>query len=237
MTDVFYHSAETRWFLNGNGHLDQLLGWFTLKGRLNIVEETDNYQRQSAKDPFVKKEKLRTDEYLLVPGCDTTGIKQRQGRLEVKSQVAGPRPFTVGDVTGRIDQWVKWSMKPSGNIALPLEADLHQSGPWINIGKKRYTQKYSFDQGPLSAVSPDAWPDTGCNIELTLLETQEGPGSWTTIGFEAFGPPGRVMAMLDDSIRHFFAAHGPAPVRLEGRDSLSYPTWLAFSQYLITHDK
>jgi hypothetical protein len=52
-------------------------------------------------------------------------------------------------------------------------------------------------------------------------------GTWTTVGFEAFGPSGWVMALLDKAVQHFFAAHGKPPVQLDGRDSLSYPAWLA----------
>jgi hypothetical protein len=35
------------------------------------------------------------------------------------------------------------------------------------------------------------------------------------------------MALLDKAVQHFFAAHGKPPVQLDGRDSLSYPAWLA----------
>ena len=76
-------------------------------------------------------------------------------------------------------------------------------------------------------MSPDERPDVGCNIELTVVDVKADIGTWLTFGFEAFGPSGRVMALLDEAVRHFFAAHGPTPVRLDGRDSLSYPAWLA----------
>jgi hypothetical protein len=35
------------------------------------------------------------------------------------------------------------------------------------------------------------------------------------------------MVLLDEAVQHYFTVHGSAPVRLEGRDSLSYPAWLA----------
>ena len=131
-----------------------------------------------------------------------------------------------GGVVGRVDQWVKWSFDPSEAIAIQLEIELDQSGPWRKVVKKRYLQKYSFDSG-LVAVSPDQRPDTGCNIELTVIDVKATTGTWLTFGFEAFGPSGRVMALLDEAVQHYFTVHGPAPVRLEGRDSLSYPAWLA----------
>ena len=225
MPNFFYHSAEIRWFLPDQGRNDQILNWFRLPDQ-ELVVETQNYVLLPDAAPFVKQERERVDEYLLMPDCTTVGVKQRQGRLEVKALVVGPRPFSHGAVSGRADQWVKWSFDPSDDIANLLEGELDQSGPWCKVGKKRYLQKYSFDSG-LVAVSPDQRPDTGCNIELTVIGVKAATGTWLTFGFEAFGPAGRVMALLDQAVQHYFTVHGPAPVRLEGRDSLSYPAWLA----------
>lgn len=225
MPDFFYHSAEIRWFLPDRGRSDQMIDWFRLPHQ-ELVVETENYVLLPDATPFVKLERERVDEYLLMPGCATVGVKQRQGRLEVKALVAGPRPFTQGDVVGRADQWMKWSFNPSDEIANLLEGELDQSGPWCRIGKKRYLQKYSFDLGNVVAVSPDRRPDTGCNVEFTVLTIDESVGAWFTFGFEAFGPSSRITAYLHGAVQHFFALHGPAPVPLSERDSLSYPAWL-----------
>ena len=107
-------------------------------------------------------------------------------------------------------------LRPLGCDHIQLEIELDQSGPWRKVVKKRYLQKYSFDSG-LVAVSPDQRPDTGCNIELTMIDVKATTGTWLTFGFEAFGPSGRVMALLDEAVQHYFTVHGPAPVRLEGR--------------------
>jgi hypothetical protein len=175
----------------------------------------------------VKLEQKRTDEYLLVPNCSTVGVKQRQGKLEVKALIAGPRPFSLGGVVGRVDQWVKWSFDPSEAIATQLEIELDQSGPWRRVVKKRHTQKISLDSGGPVSVPPDQRPETGCNIELTVIDVEATLRTWLTFGFEAFGPSARVMALLDEAVTHFFAVHGPPPVSLDGSDSLSYPAWLA----------
>lgn len=185
-------------------------------------------------DPFVKKEKDRSDKVLLlIPNSDTASVKQRQGKLEVKALVAGPRPFSQGAVVGRVDQWVKWSFEPSKEklesglkLGEQLESELDQSGPWRRVDKTRYVQKYSFNSG-LVAVSPDKWPNTGCNIELTRITVKANVGSWLTFGFETFGSAEEVAAFLDEAIRHFFTVHGQPPVRLDGHNSLSYPAWLA----------
>ena len=226
MTDSFYHSAEIRWFLAGRDQQDEILKWFRLQDQLPLSVEKE-YDPISATGPFVKLELERTDEYLLLPDSDTVSVKQRQGKLEVKALVAGPRPFALGGVIGRVDQWVKWSFEPSDKQrSKDLEVELDLTGPWRKVVKKRYLQKYSFDSG-LVAVSPDQRPETGCNIELTVIDVKANIGTWLTFGFEAFGPSGRIMALLDEAVQHYLTVHGPAPVRLEGRDSLSYPAWLA----------
>lgn len=76
-------------------------------------------------------------------------------------------------------------------------------------------------------MSPDLRPDAGCNVELTVLDVNGNVGAWLTFGFEAFGPPSPVMVLLGEAVKHLYVLHGPAPVPLDGRDSLSYPAWLA----------
>lgn len=229
MVNNFYHSAELRWFLQGKDQFDEFLKWFCLQDQILLKTEGE-YNPKTVSGPFVKQEEERNDEYLLLPDCDTTGVKQRQGKLEVKALVLGPRPFSLGGVVGRLDQWVKWSFEPSDKQrSKDLEIELNLSGRWRKVIKKRYLQKYSFDSG-LAAVSPDQRPDTGCNIELTVINVKANIGTWLTFGFEAFGPSGRIIALLDEAVTYFFTLHGKPPVRLEGRDSFSYPAWLALLQ-------
>lgn len=225
MSGAFYHSAEIRWFLPDKGQWDQLLNWFRLQNQLPLNEQ-GQYEPKTITEAFVKMEKERTDEYLLLPDCDSVSVKQRQGKLEVKALVMGPRPFSLDGVIGRMDEWTKWSFEPSDGRKQSLEIELDQSGPWRKVIKSRFLQKYSFDSGSLVAISPDQRPDTGCNVELTVVEVKSNINTWFTFGFESFGPSGRVMAILDESVRYFFTAHGPSPDQLEGRDSLSYPGWL-----------
>lgn len=226
MTGLF-HSAEIRWFLPEQGRWDAMLQWFLRNGELALLAETEPYVRQADAAPFVKQELPRTDEYLLLPNCETVGVKQRQGRLEVKALAAGPRPFAQDGVAGRVDEWVKWSLKPAASIASALEAELHQSGVWCAVEKRRSTQKYAAVAGGVAPVSPDAWPDAGCNIELTLAGVGHEKESWLTFGFEAFGSADQVGGLLAEAVAHFFAAHGLPPLALSEDSSLSYPAWLA----------
>ena len=159
----FYHSAELRWFLPEQDQWDPLLRWFRLQNQLPLGEN-GQYDPQTATGPFVNLELERTDEYLLFPDSDTVTLKQRQDKLEVKALVAGPRPFAMGGMIGRVDQWVKWSFESSNAITHQLEIELNQSGPCRKVVKKRYTQKSSLDSGGPVAVPPDQYPNTGCNF-------------------------------------------------------------------------
>lgn len=205
----FYSSAELRWFLPDSGRQwDRLLQWF------------------SPAAPLLSHESERADDYLLFPDCNTVGVKRRQGKFEVKALVSPPRPVSLAKygARGLTDQWTKWSF--ASQLQAQLESELAQAGPWCTVTKDRYLQKYSLESGRMSAVTPDARPDEGCNIELTRLSVKPA-NEWVTFGFEAFGPSGRVLATLDNAVEQFFAAHGAAPVELAGRDSRSYPAWLA----------
>ena len=223
----FYTSAELRWFLRDQqGQWDQMLKWFRRQDQLPLRTE-GSYDPKTATGAFVKREAKRTDEYLRFPDCDTVGVKQRQGKLEVKALVASGRPFALASagVTGRMDQWVKWSF--ASQLHAQLEVELERAGPWAAAVKDRCLQKYSFEAGRILEVMPDSRPAHGCNIELTRLSVKTDEWDWFTLGFEAFGPSGRVIAILDQVVEQFFTAHGAAPVPLTGRDSRSYPAWLA----------
>lgn len=201
------HSAEMRWFVSG-ALPQEVLQWFRAGHDLQPEQE-------------------RTDEYLVFPGCDTVGVKLRQGRLEIKALSSSPRPLALDPgINGRTDQWVKWSFE-SASLP-PLVGELHQSGRWIRVGKTRYLRKWSADTGTLVEVPSEAFPPVGCNAELTCIELQAQPGLWYSLGFEAFGPPATNGKTLDETLRRFFNAHGGMPgIRLTGRESMSYPAWLA----------
>jgi hypothetical protein len=222
----FYHSAEIRWIIAGTQQRDALHRWFTRNGELPVMKKHATDAATPPQTAFVREEPMRVDWYLRIPDCDSVGIKHREGRLEVKSIVAGPRPYTHGSIVGRIDQWVKWSLEPSVTPPSALEDDLQRSGPWTRIEKIRFLQKYSSDTGHPLPVSPDSRPDAGCNIEVTHLKV-DALNPWTTFGFEAFGEPARLDVILDEAVGYYFDAHGPPIFDLDPRDCLSYPAWLA----------
>jgi hypothetical protein len=68
-----------------------------------------------------------------------------------------PRPFSLGGVVGRVDQWVKWSFDPSEAIATQFEIEMDQSGPWRRVVRT--------SDGPVGrsrgALLRRAWPTAG----------------------------------------------------------------------------
>jgi len=208
------HSAEIRWFLEGT-LWEGAESWF-LAGQSLKIED-------------------RTDDYLLLPDCDSTGVKLRgqhqdmeKFKFEIKSQVGAARPLGLGNgINGRTDGWVRWSLETEKLDNLKaLEAAILGTGTWVEVRKTRLLRKFSAD-GALIEVAPQEKPDAGCNVELTLLEV-EGENKGFSLAFEAFGSPAQASQILDETLRVFFRLYPkPDALNLTGRNSLSYPAWLA----------
>jgi hypothetical protein len=210
MNDTFYASTEIRWFWPGWAGWLALLDWFEGNGRLPTP---------------IHPEPARTDHYLCLPDCQTVGVKQREGRFEVKALTTAPHPATVETAVGQIDEWVKWSLQPSAAIALPFVADLDQSGPWRAVSKQRYTRLYQVDGEWVTAVAPGTIIAAGCSVELTQITVAAATEKWLTLGFEAFGSVEKT-AVLEKVLSHFLRQQAPPPANLTAANSLSYPAWL-----------
>jgi hypothetical protein len=200
----FFHTAEVRWFLCEEPELtDRLWDWFT--------EEKNLPPRE------------RTDSYLLFPGCESIGVKLREGRFEIKALRGASETVRYGpDVTGRADTWVKWSHTQEG-VDSWIKALGEEPEGWIQVKKKRWLRKFSLDTGKPEEAKPSEWPDEGCNVELTSV--QAGGSNWWTIGFEAFGTANTLRRNLHVVAEHFFLKNTP-PIPLYATNSCSYPVWL-----------
>ena len=107
-----FHSAEARWFVP-EVLRDEVLNWFRAGRPLDSQE-------------------AQLHEYLLFPGCDTVGVKLREGKFEIKAVLSKPRPLSRHlTVKGRMDRWVKWSLASEG--LKRIESDLHRSGGWLKV--------------------------------------------------------------------------------------------------------
>jgi hypothetical protein len=209
MASTMAHSAETRWFfpLALSSALEH---WFTAQG-------------------LVSREPTREDEYLIFPGCDSVGVKLREGKLEIKALVSASRPLMLdAGINGRMDSWVKWSF--DSTMLHQLDTVLHESSHWLKVRKTRLLRKFSGDSGYLVEVdaTQPLFPLMGCNVELTSIEVEGDAQPWLTLGFEGFGPLSMIHKMLIDTIQMFFQKQGMVPgLTLSGRISSSYPSWLA----------
>jgi len=199
------HTSEIRWFIVGNLS-KETLSWFSA-GRLTRAT-------------------IQVHEYLLLPGCDTVGVKFREGRFEIKANLGVSQPPSLpAGVEGRIERWIKWSF-PTKRLPMFGQA-LHESGPWLKVRKERNQRTYSAESGALQEISEDSLPVTGCNIELTHVEVEADPSSWVTFGFEAYGPRSVTAGILEEGISSFFKGQGRAPgMKLTETNSFGYPTWL-----------
>jgi len=206
-----YHSTEVRWFLEGPLP-DEMRLWFETGGS-------------------AKTEPQRTDEYLFLPGCETTSVKLREGRFEVKALTQPPVsvPCRHG-ISGFRDAWVKWS---SARIDKDTSSRLagRAEDRWIAVSKLRRLRLVSLEGGEAVEVAPDhGWLSGGCQVELTAIEAwsrtqgRSEAEPWWSLSFEAFGNEKTMQDGIDLVIDKFFKE--PPPVNLSREASFSYPVWL-----------
>ena len=131
-------TAEARWFFPGRATPAQI-AWF-------------------AQGERAEHEKRRTDRYLDLAGNPDLGIKQREGKLELKARAAKARAFRLAGIAGRKDAWVKWSTALRGTTRLP--------GRWLPVAKARMVLSLP-----------------GCDVELARLEALGR--RFFSLGFEA----------------------------------------------------
>ncbi len=208
------HSAEIRWFFPET-ELDGLEGLFP----------------EAPPNDRMNWQETRTDIYRVIAGVEIIGLKVRgNGGLEFKALRAAPEAFYwkaeeslfAEVVLGRTDQWVKWDLPEiSGGKLMGDAREVH-------VKKVRWIRKFSAERGPLKPVyanGPGSRPANGCNVERTKLTV--GREQWLTLGFEAFGEPARICAILAEAVALVMAEAGPVEVQvLVDACSHSYPVWL-----------
>jgi hypothetical protein len=77
-----------------------------------------------------------------------------------------------------------------------------------------------LDERPLSG----AFPQHGCNVEITKVLLDGDPRQWWTLGLEAFGDLDSAPYNRQRTVE--FLVSGSFPLPTSG-DFLSYPSWLA----------
>ena len=211
-----YRSSEVRWFFAGVVP-PGVREWFVV-------------------GDHVRSETARTDEYILLPDCETASVKVREGRLEVKARTAAPEAVTFAtDVEGWRDNWIKWS-----SYTIDDEALRQLVGPADNrmafVSKQRILRTWSLDgAAPEEVDGAQIRLTNGCQIELTQVSVsstqsaipadEESSSAWWSLSFEAFGAHDRITANLEQVAALMFRQ--PPPVQLPKDASRSYPAWLS----------
>jgi hypothetical protein len=158
--------------------------------------------------------RTRTDIYLVLPGTDALGVKIRGGttsfELKLRPQPGSPLELLAG-VSGQLEEWQKWSCSRSGITRLLPSLGLPK-GRWVAVAKQRRMTTIPY-RG-----------ESGCNAELTTLEASGQ--TWSTLGFESFGPEPDLVAALKAAAEKLFGSL-ELPGGLDTELSCGYPGWLA----------
>jgi hypothetical protein len=197
------HSAELRWFFGG-GVPPEIGRWFGVAQACGGGE-------------------ARVDQYVLMNGCETLSVKLRDQRFEVKTRVEAPHPVALGvDVTGLMDDWVKWSV--TSPVTQPLGTAVQCSDRLVAVAKRRWRHKFRIVDDMPQEVPLGSRPGEGCTAELTSLTIDDQP--FWSMAFEAYGPAERVESHLENTGLRWLGRH-PPPRAFLIADSCSYPTFLS----------
>jgi hypothetical protein len=162
----------------------------------------------------------REDRYLILPGAADMGIKERQGRLEIKGRLAklGSHAIAPG-IEGGAERWCKWSYGAAG---APPFGGL-QGQETVALGKGRAQQHFLLQPGGRAqeVAQRDALQQRGFSLEITRIRLS-GADHWS-LGIEA-APDDN--ALLDDLLPALAIGLQGFPLPLPPARSRSYPSWL-----------
>ena len=192
-------TCEMRWFLEG-ALPEEVARWFAAGGQ--------------APAPVWRK-----DCYLVV-GVADMGIKQREGRFEIKGRIAELGTHAVAaEIEGVAERWCKWSYDAGSIPAAFLRFEGDEA---IVVGKGRVQRHFLLHPG--GAVQETAQRDLalrGFSIELTRARLADDE-HWS-LGIEATPDDPALLPDLLEALRVFLQGF-PAP--LPRKRSRSYPRWL-----------
>jgi hypothetical protein len=194
-------TCEMRWFLEGPLP-EEALRWFA-----------------SGAQPAAPA--WREDRYLLAGTADM-GIKDREGRFEIKGRIAklGAHAIT-SEIEGSAERWCKWSYDAAA-ISQSFRACL-QGPETIVVGKGRVQRHFLLHPGDLPQEMPQRdLARRGFSLELTRIRVASSEKHWS-LGIEAAPDDPALLPDLLSALRNVLKGF---PARLPRSCSRSYPQWL-----------
>jgi hypothetical protein len=164
----------------------------------------------------------REDRYVL-SGLADMGIKQREGRVEVKGRTAKLGAHVLApDIEGSAERWCKWSYDAAA-IADGFRGCL-QGCETLVIAKGRVQRHFLLHPGGLTegAAQRDL-ARRGFSVELTQIRVPSAGDHWS-LGIEAAPDDA---ALLGDLLRALGEVLRGFPLPLPRTRARSYPQWLA----------
>lgn len=210
--------------------------WFF---RGSLPEDVGNW---FASGTLCAEEAERTDEYLLLPSCETTSVKLREGRFEIKALTQSPTELSVNNaLSGQCASWVKWSQEAT-DLTSFRDMITDPADTWVFISKRRLLRIFSLDSGnPTEVDASNVITDDGCQVEITSIRaivanSQEtlsatdwdNAARWWSYSLESFSPNSSdVIATNRNNLKKVAALlASEVPFRLALSDSRAYPAWL-----------
>ncbi len=100
---------------------------------------------QRGREPAVPVK--REDRYLLLPGVADMGIKEREGRLEIKGRLAVLKTHAITpEIEGRAERWCKWS-----HAAAPIAGGCFR-GEAVIVAQGARAEAFSAGAGAIGGI-------------------------------------------------------------------------------------
>jgi hypothetical protein len=161
----------------------------------------------------------REDRYLTLPGVVDMGIKQREGRVDIKGRLAVLGFHAIApEIEGVAERWCKWTY----DAAIADRLGCFQ-GDVIVVGKSRVQRYFLLDSDGRTQRTVQRDPtQRGFSLELTRIRLAGGE-HWS-LGVEAAPDDPDLLANLLHALGEVLRGF---PVTLPRERSMSYPAWLA----------
>lgn len=198
-------STEVRWF---SKHKDEELArWF-------------EYNMETAGGAVEK----RTDTYYINSGMNTTSIKRRNGKFEIKQRITAANKIYLSDkVSGMEECWYKWILDDAEGRALQTNLKVNHYRQ-LHMTKIRMALKLTIDEknGQVMIHAPDRDLPKGFQVEYTTIMMNKGTdnGTWYSFAIESFGNTLLSLSQLQ-GLDLF------ANIQLQAENSYAYPAFIS----------